>query len=154
MFVQFHNICVNSFLAQTLIKMSCRDNLDSKPTPSQFSEEFKAKVLKRGLELRNWSAVCKEFNIPRRTLSNWRHNYTNLLEQLAFEMGVNVYYNPQIDMEYQSNKPVSCITIFVSVIPIHLLHPVVKATVSGKLVSAPPPGSNLAPARILSLFKS
>ena len=28
----------------------------------------------------------------------------------------------------------------------------IKATVSGKLVSAPPPASNLAPARILSLL--
>ena len=92
--------------------MSCKDNFDSKQAPPQFSEEFKEKVLKRGLELRNWSAVCKEYDVPRKTLFRWRHNYTNLLEQLAFEMGVNVYYNPQI--EFQADKSVSCIALRVS----------------------------------------
>ena len=90
--------------------MSCRDNLDSKPSPPQFSEEFKAKVLKRGLELRNWTAVSKEFDVPRKTVFRWRHNYTSLLEQLAFEMGVNVYYNPQLD--YQSSRSVSCTVVW------------------------------------------
>ena len=108
MFAELYNICV-AYLAQSLIRMSCRD---SKPASPLSSKEFKEKVLKRGLELHNWAAVCREFGVPRKTLFRWRHKYANLLQQLASEMSVNVHYNPPV--ENQTGKSVSCITLCVS----------------------------------------
>ncbi|KAI6660471.1 hypothetical protein LOD99_14056 [Oopsacas minuta] len=80
--------------------MSSKNNRDSRQQQAiPFSEEFKIKVLKRGLELRNWSAASREFDLSLNTLRMWRGTYTSLLEQLAFEMGVEVYYNPKVEFE-------------------------------------------------------
>ena len=74
------------------------------PANPPATEEFITRVLKRGLELRNWSAAAKEFNISTRTLRTWRSKHSGLLERLAFELGVRVYFNPQLELEYQTDK--------------------------------------------------
>ena len=71
------------------------------------TEKFKVQVLRRGLELRNWSAACREFSISMKRLRVWRKEYTHLLERMAYDMGVDVYYNPRLELEYKAGKSVS-----------------------------------------------
>ena len=80
---------------------------ESKFPPAPATEEFKMQVLKRGLELRNWSATCREFRVSMKTLRCWRKDYAQLLERIAYDMGVEVYYNPRLELEYKTGKSVS-----------------------------------------------